>query len=283
MYGRSAPLQNRSSRGPAPSRAPALRRASRSSSTTPSPFPSSAIPTQKSCAALQRVLTVLSLLAFAPSSSHAAATPKIRLPAPLTTVSHSMSSSVRASTPSLTAILTRTSASSRSITLRRRNGNASCLRPALCLLLQTSPMLRSTSNVSHSASNSTPPDSTRPFQPSSPGLASFLTSLSKPSARRSRSSQRNPQASGVVLDYGQPRSALPFLEKLAHDSLAARVKLAGEPFQLFFTPPKIAAELTAFRNLEDIGSSEINARYFANRTDNLKILGSAGRLLSAWL
>jgi methyltransferase (TIGR00027 family) len=89
--------------------------------------------------------------------------------------------------------------------------------------------------------------------------------------------------SGIVLDYGQPRSALPFLEKLAHDSLAARVQLAGEPFQLFFTPTEIAAELTHFNNIEDIGSAEINPRYFANRTDNLKLLGSAGRLLSAWL
>jgi methyltransferase (TIGR00027 family) len=89
--------------------------------------------------------------------------------------------------------------------------------------------------------------------------------------------------SGVSLDYVQPRSALPFLEKLAHDSLAARVQLAGEPFQLFFTPAEIAGELTAFRNREDLGSAEINARYFANRTDNLKLLGSAGRLLSAWL
>jgi methyltransferase (TIGR00027 family) len=92
-----------------------------------------------------------------------------------------------------------------------------------------------------------------------------------------------PAGTGVVLDYSQPRSSLPFLEKLAHDSLAARVQLAGEPFQLFFTPTEIAAKLTAFRNLEDIGSAEINARYFANRTDNLKHLGSAGRLLSAWL
>jgi len=92
-----------------------------------------------------------------------------------------------------------------------------------------------------------------------------------------------PAGSGVVLDYGQPRSALPFLEKLAHDSLAARVQLAGEPFQLFFTPTEIAAELMHFRNIEDIGSAEINARYFANRTDNLKLRGSAGRLLSAWL
>jgi methyltransferase (TIGR00027 family) len=92
-----------------------------------------------------------------------------------------------------------------------------------------------------------------------------------------------PAGTGVVLDYGQPRSALPFLERLAHDSLAARVQLAGEPFQLFFTPSEIAAELTAFRDLEDIGSSEINARYFANRTDDLKLRGSAGRLLSAWV
>ncbi len=92
-----------------------------------------------------------------------------------------------------------------------------------------------------------------------------------------------PSGSGVVLDYSQPRSALPFLEKLAHDSLAARVQLAGEPFQLFFTPTEIAAELTHLRNIEDIGSAEINARYFTNRTDDLKLRGSSGRLLSAWL
>jgi methyltransferase (TIGR00027 family) len=92
-----------------------------------------------------------------------------------------------------------------------------------------------------------------------------------------------PPGSGVVLDYSQPRFALPFLEKLAHDSLAARVQLAGEPFRLFFTPSEIAAELSAFRNREDLGSDELNPRYFANRTDNLKLLGSAGRLLSAWL
>jgi methyltransferase (TIGR00027 family) len=91
-----------------------------------------------------------------------------------------------------------------------------------------------------------------------------------------------PTGTGVVLDYGQPRSALPFFEQLAHDSLASRVQQAGEPFQLFFTPPEIAAELTAFHSTEDIGSTEINARYFCNRSDSLKVLGSAGRLLSAW-
>ena len=98
-----------------------------------------------------------------------------------------------------------------------------------------------------------------------------------------------PSGSGVVFDYGQPRHALPFLEKLAHDSLAARVQLAGEPFQLFFTPQEAAAELAAFHGLEDLGAPEINALYFDPRAaitkskDNLRILGSIGHLLSAWL
>ncbi len=88
--------------------------------------------------------------------------------------------------------------------------------------------------------------------------------------------------SGVVLDYGQPRSVLPFLEQLAHDSLASRVQLAGEPFQLFFTPAEIAAQLSQFHSIEDIGTEEINARYFHGRADQLAVRGKAGRLLSAW-
>jgi len=92
-----------------------------------------------------------------------------------------------------------------------------------------------------------------------------------------------PRGSGVVFDYGQPRAVLPLQEQLAHDSLAARVQLAGEAFRLFFTPVEVATELAAFRDLEDIGSREINARYFAGRSDGLKLMGSAGRLVSGWL
>jgi len=92
-----------------------------------------------------------------------------------------------------------------------------------------------------------------------------------------------PRGSGIVFDYGQPRAVLTPNEQLAHDSLASRVQLAGEAFRLFFTPAEIAVELAAFRNIEDIGSAEINPRYFAARSDGLKIMGSAGRLLSAWL
>jgi methyltransferase (TIGR00027 family) len=91
-----------------------------------------------------------------------------------------------------------------------------------------------------------------------------------------------PAGSGLVLDYGQPRAVLPPLEQLAHDSLSSRVEQAGEPFQLFFTPPEIASELSSFLNVEDLGATEINARYFDGRADRLAVRGRAGRLLSAW-
>ncbi len=106
-------------------------------------------------------------------------------------------------------------------------------------------------------------------------LAAFRATLEFIAAR--------PAWSGVVLDYGQPRSVLPPLEQLAHDSLAARVQSAGEPFQLFFTPKEMAAEFSSFYNVEDIGTEEINARYFPGRTDSLAARGQAGRFLSAWV
>src|ERR1700733_7273032 len=106
-------------------------------------------------------------------------------------------------------------------------------------------------------------------------LEAFRATLTFVSAR--------PPGSGLTLDYGQPRSVLPPLERLALDSLASRVEQAGEPFQLFFTPPEIAAELAGLHSIEDLGSAEINARYFHGRADQLAMRGSAGRLLSAWL
>ena len=92
-----------------------------------------------------------------------------------------------------------------------------------------------------------------------------------------------PAGSGAVLDYGQPREALPPLERLARDSMSARVALAGEPFQLFFTPEVMRSELRAFHGIEDLGSAELNARYFSGRSDNLRLLGAGGRIVSGWL
>src|SRR6202012_817792 len=85
--------------------------------------------------------------------------------------------------------------------------------------------------------------------------------------------------SGLALDYVQPRSVLPALERMAPDSLASRCEKSGEPFRLAFTPAEIAAELSSFKALEDLGSAEINARYFSGRSDLLLMRGTAGRFL----
>jgi methyltransferase (TIGR00027 family) len=125
------------------------------------------------------------------------------------------------------------------------------------------------------------------FDPASPSFFAWLGVVPYLTLDAFRATVRfiaaQPQGSGLVFDYAQPRSALPPREQLAFDSLAARVHLAGEAFQLFLTPPRVAAELAAFYDLEDLGSPEINERYFASRSDGLRAIGNAGRLVSAWL
>ncbi len=94
---------------------------------------------------------------------------------------------------------------------------------------------------------------------------------------------RLPTGSSVVFDYSQPREALPFVEQLMLDSLSARVALAGEPFQLFFTPQSLAEELPRYdlTVVEDLDSAALNTRYLVHRPDGLHLRGKAGRLCHA--
>ena len=89
--------------------------------------------------------------------------------------------------------------------------------------------------------------------------------------------------SEVVFDYSQPREALPPVEQLMLDSLSARVALAGEPFQLFFTPGQLADELEGLglRVVEDMDGATLTERYMAGRTDGLMLRGKAGRMCVA--
>ncbi len=91
--------------------------------------------------------------------------------------------------------------------------------------------------------------------------------------------------SEVVFDYSQPREALPPVEQMMLDSLSARVALAGEPFQLFFTPEMLAEELEelGLRVVEDLDGETLTARYLAGRTDGLVLRGKAGRVCVAGL
>jgi methyltransferase (TIGR00027 family) len=88
---------------------------------------------------------------------------------------------------------------------------------------------------------------------------------------------------GVAFDYAVPRSTLGLLGRMAFDALARRVAAAGEPFRGFFEPAELAGELRGmgFRHVEDLGCEQINKRYFAGRTDGLRVRGGMGRLMSA--
>jgi O-methyltransferase involved in polyketide biosynthesis len=92
-----------------------------------------------------------------------------------------------------------------------------------------------------------------------------------------------PDASGMVFDYAAPRSSLSWLGRLAFDALARRVAAVGEPFRLFFEPQALADRLRSLgvRAIIDLGPEEINARYFKDRADGLRLSRGMAHLLSA--
>jgi len=94
-----------------------------------------------------------------------------------------------------------------------------------------------------------------------------------------------PPGGGVAFDYAVPRESLNWMGRLALAAISNRVAAAGEPFRTFFNPHELAERLQriGFHHLEDLGSDEINARYFKDRTDGLRVAGSLGRLICAGL
>jgi len=95
-------------------------------------------------------------------------------------------------------------------------------------------------------------------------------------------------ASGSVVsfDYAFPPETLSPPRRLVFDALSARVAAAGEPFQLFFSPEELEAELRrmGFRRVEQIDSDHLNALYFAGRADGLKLSPSVlGKIATAWV
>jgi O-methyltransferase involved in polyketide biosynthesis len=92
-----------------------------------------------------------------------------------------------------------------------------------------------------------------------------------------------PRGSGIVFDYAVDSSCLSPREQLRLDALAGRVASAGEPLRLFFEPKRLALQLRqlGFRELEDLDAAEINARYFSDREDELRVTSNLSHLLYA--
>lgn len=91
-----------------------------------------------------------------------------------------------------------------------------------------------------------------------------------------------PVGSGVVFDYMISPSLLTPDQRTRFDALAQRVASAGEPWRAFFDPGLLTRDLRAmgFGSVEDNGPEEINARYFKDRNDGLRV-GSLSHLMKA--
>jgi methyltransferase (TIGR00027 family) len=87
---------------------------------------------------------------------------------------------------------------------------------------------------------------------------------------------------GVVFDYALAPGLLSFGERFVFERLAARVRSAGEPWQSFFEPDDLAERLRSagFQVAEDVSPDVLNARYYAHRTDGLRV-GSLAHLMWA--
>jgi methyltransferase (TIGR00027 family) len=92
-----------------------------------------------------------------------------------------------------------------------------------------------------------------------------------------------PAGIGIVFDYALPPESLNLVQRLALKALADRVAAAGEPFRTFFEPSALIRDLRpmGFGSFDDLGTEEINARYFSGRSDGLKARGGIGRLMKA--
>jgi len=107
--------------------------------------------------------------------------------------------------------------------------------------------------------------------------AAFITTLSFIA--------KMPPGSGVVFDFAVDRKLLNFGQKMALDALSRRVAASGEPFQLSFDPAQLRDELKGlgFRRTEFLQGEQINALYFQDRADGLRVRGGLGHLMGAWL
>ncbi|HTC49847.1 MAG TPA: class I SAM-dependent methyltransferase [Candidatus Aquilonibacter sp.] len=94
-----------------------------------------------------------------------------------------------------------------------------------------------------------------------------------------------PVGSGVVFDFALDPALLNAGQRQALGALSKRVASVGEPFQLFFDPAKLQADLKnlGFHRTEFLQGAQINERYFKDRSDGLLVRGGVGHLMGAWV
>jgi methyltransferase (TIGR00027 family) len=88
--------------------------------------------------------------------------------------------------------------------------------------------------------------------------------------------------SGIIFDYLTVPARWDYLRRWGLKMLMRRVAAAGEPWQTFFDPAALQADLTrlGFASIRDSGREEINARFFDNAGARLRV-GGIGRVVLA--
>jgi methyltransferase (TIGR00027 family) len=81
-----------------------------------------------------------------------------------------------------------------------------------------------------------------------------------------------PAGTTLVFDYGTPVPWYDVLRRLALARLQRRLAAIGEPWKTLLRPEEARVLLleAGFRNVEDLDSPAIDARYFAGRSDGLR-------------
>jgi methyltransferase (TIGR00027 family) len=84
-----------------------------------------------------------------------------------------------------------------------------------------------------------------------------------------------PPGTAVVFDYAVPPETLNWMSRIIYHRMAKRVASVGEPWKTFFDPQSLLADLRrlGFTSAEDFDAESLNRRYFAGRTDKLRIGG----------
>ena len=84
-----------------------------------------------------------------------------------------------------------------------------------------------------------------------------------------------PAGTGIVFDYSDEPDSLDLPARIVFHLITAAVAALGEPWRTYFRPDALRAELSklGFGEIEDLDGSAMNARYFADRSDGLKVGG----------
>src|SRR5262249_1171034 len=120
----------------------------------------------------------------------------------------------------------------------------------------------------------------RPTVVSSTGVAMYLTREANAATLREIAALT--PGSTLALTYILPSEMADADERPAREFAERGARASGTPFISFFAPPEIVtlARDAGFRDAKTVSAAELNQRYFAGRTDGLRLSKSEELLVA---